>query len=191
MVKGSVNLVIVGSSAGGPRILRELFDGLPRINASVVAIQHMPKFVNHSLCENLSRYTECDVILAVDNTELKPGNIYVAPSEKHLVLEQNRLISLVQGEKVNFACPSIDVTMQSVLQDPSRTIWGIILTGMGRDGAEGISHIKQIGGTTIAQDEETSIIFGMPREAIKTGQVDHILSPAGIRTYMIKKIGIL
>ena len=182
-------LIIIGSSAGGPRILKEIFDDLPCLKASVVVVQHMPKFINESICEMIGERTQMDVRLAQHGDTLKEGIVYVAPSENHLRLIDNRKIELFSGEKINYVCPSIDITMQSVQKKTGQSLMGIILTGMGRDGAEGIQHIKKIGGVTVAQNEETSVIFGMPKEAIATGAVDWVLDPKQIHNKMIVTTG--
>ena len=180
------NLVIIGSSAGGPRILKEIFQNFPVLNAAILVIQHMPKFVNESLRYNLDMLTEMPVSIAQHGDRLNPGNIYLAPSEVHCKFINNQEIQLVKAEKVNYVCPSIDETLKSVSGHNVMRIIGIILTGMGRDGADGMVHIKTIGGTTIAQDEKTSIIFGMPREAINTGSIDWILNPEQIKLKLIE-----
>ncbi len=185
------NIVVIGSSAGGPRILKELFNGLPLLNCSIILVQHMPKFVNDSLTKHLAQLTDMSVKIAENGERIKRGKIYVAPSEQHLELVNNRTIRLFRGKKVNFVCPSIDVTMKSLKKMSDDKIIGIILTGMGRDGAEGISHIKAIGGVTIAQDEETSIIYGMPKEAFKTGNIDLVLSPVKIKEKLIEFLGVI
>ena len=186
----SLNVVVIGSSAGGPRTLKELFRGLPLLNCSIILVQHMPKFVNDSLTKHLNQLTDMTVEIAKNGENIKRGKVYVAPSEQHLGLINNRIIQLFKGEKVNFVCPSIDVTMKSLKRMPGGKIIGVILTGMGKDGADGISHIKKVGGITIAQDEETSIIYGMPREAFKTGNIDLVLSPGGIKEKLIKLLGV-
>jgi len=118
-----------------------------------------------------------EVYIGEDGMCLKNGTIVIAPSEVHLELDHNRTVKLIEGEKVNYVCPAVDVTMKSIQKSPEVNVIGVILTGMGSDGAEGISHIKQLGGMTIAQDEPTSVIYGMPRAAAETGNVDFILSP--------------
>jgi len=183
-------LVMIGSSAGGPRILKEIFHDLPRLNAAVILIQHMPRFINESVREILDELTGMDVRIAEDGDELRKGVVHIAPSEKHLRLIDNRRIVLFDGEKVNFVSPSVDIAMKSVQTKQGQNIVGVILTGMGRDGADGIQHIKKIGGVTIAQNEETSVIFGMPKEAIATGSVDWVLGPGEIRNKLIALSGI-
>ncbi len=185
---GCPNLILIGSSTGGPKILRRLFAGMPTLNAAVVLVQHMPAFVNDSLCRTIASVTSMNVSLATDGLRLEAGRVYVAPSDIHLSLRNNRAITLRADEKVNFVRPAVDVAMQSVKKDPSRK-FGVILTGMGKDGAEGLRHMKQIGATTFAQDRETSVIYGMPKAAVDTGCVDHVDNPEGIRETLIKFVG--
>jgi len=182
-------VIVIGSSAGGPRILKEIFSGLPMLNGSIIIVQHMPKYINRALSENLNEYTDMSVELAQDGMMIEKGKIYVAPSEMHLKLIDNKKIQLFSGEKVNFACPSIDVTLQSLKIEIGVKLVGIILTGMGKDGANGIKHIKSLGGIAIAQDKKTSIIYGMPKEAIDTGYVDWILTPDQIKNKLIELAG--
>ncbi len=100
-----------------------------------------------------------------------------------------RTIQLVDGPKVCYVKPAVEVTMKSVIKTTEDNITGVIMTGMGKDGAEGIEHIKTIGGVTIAQDESSSIIWGMPKAAVNTGKVDHVLPPDGIRNKLISQLG--
>ena len=179
-------IAIIGSSAGGPRILREIFSELPILNGVIVIIQHMPEFVNKSFLKEIDGLTKMKAIIPEDGLELTNGKIYIAPSEYHFKLIDNTNIKLYKGEKVIFVCPSIDVTMKSIVRKINMKIIGIILTGMGRDGREGIIHINHIYGTTIAQDKYSSIIFGMPKEAIETGCVDYVLNPEQIKEKLIE-----
>lgn len=183
------NIVIIGISTGGPQTLREFFDGLPLLDASIVLVQHMKKCANKSLCETLNSLTEMEVRIACHGETIKPGVVYFAPSEVHLELINNKIIQLVDGPKVCFVRPAVDVTMKSVRKATGDNITGIIMTGMGKDGTEGLSHIKSIGGVTFAQDENTCVIWGMPKAAINTGNVDYILSPEGIRNKLISQLG--
>jgi len=169
--------------------LRGFFDGLPLLNASILLVQHMIKCANKPLCETLNSLTEMEVKIACHGETIKPGVVYFAPSEIHLELTNNRLIQLVNSPKVCFVRPSVDVTMKSARKATGDNITGIIMTGMGKDGTEGLSHIKSIGGVTFAQDENTSVIWGMPKAAINTGKVDYVLSPEGIRNKLISQLG--
>ena len=115
------------------------------------------------------------VFLAREGAIIQAGNVYLAPGGMHLTLIRNSVVHLHEGEKVNSVRPSVDVAMNSVTAPVGIRVAGIILTGMGSDGAAGIIHIKQLGGITIAQDQKTSVIYGMPRAAAETGRVDFVL----------------
>ncbi len=185
------NIVIIGISTGGPKTLRSFFNGLPRLDASIVLVQHMIKCANKALCEALNGLTEMEVKIASHGEFIKPGVVHFAPSELHLKLVNNKTIQLVDGPKVCFVKPAVDVTMQSVRKAVGNNITGVIMTGMGMDGTKGMEHIKSIGGVTFAQDENSSIIWGMPKSAINTGKVDYVLPPEGIRNKLISQLGIL
>ena len=184
-----MNIVIIGISTGGPKTLRLVFNDLPPLRAAVLLVQHMPRFINDSFCRTLGRGTSMPVELARAHQEIAPGRVLVAPSETHLSLSGNRLVSLSGGEKVNFVCPAVDVTMESLQHRPGDRLVGVVMTGLGRDGANGIAHLKQEGGQTVAQDEASSVIWGMPKAAIDTGCVDHVLSPAMIRRFLVEHFG--
>jgi two-component system chemotaxis response regulator CheB len=185
------SIVIIGSSGGGPRILKELFSGLPKLNGAIILIQHMPRFLNESIRQNLEEWSNMNVKIAQDNEQIENGTIYIAPSERHLELINNRQIRLFFGNKVHFVCPSIDVALKSLKWEFGIRHIGIILSGLGMDGAEGISYLKKIGGVTIAQSEETCAIYGMPKEAIETGNVELILTPDEIRDWLIELVGVV
>ena len=169
--------------------MRRFFDGLPLLDASIVLVQHMIKCANKTLCETLNSLTEMEVKIACHGESMKPGVVYFAPSEIHLELINNKIIQLVDGPKVCFVRPAVDVAMKSVRKATEDNITGIIMTGMGKDGTEGLSHIKSIGGATFAQNEDTSVIWGMPKAAIDTGKVDYVLSPEDIRNKLISQLG--
>ncbi len=183
------NIIIIGISTGGPKALRTFFDGMTLLDGSIVLVQHMMKCANTSLTATLNGLTEMEVRLASHGERLKRGVVYVAPSEVHLELVDNQIIQLVNGPKVCYVRPAVDVTMKSVRRKPGDSITGIIMTGMGKDGANGISHIKSVGGTTFAQDKETSVVWGMPKDAIGTGHIDYVLSPDDIRNKLISQLG--
>jgi len=185
------NLIVIGSSTGGPKALSILFSSMPRLNASFVIVQHMPKFINESFRRTLDRGTDMDVRLADRGSVLEAGTVYLAPSEVHLKLLNNRKISLSGTDKVNYVCPSVDTTMLSVKAGLSNKVIGIILTGMGCDGAQGIGHIKDIGGKTYAQSEESCAVYGMPKAAYNTGAVDSLLTPDEIRSALASEFGVL
>jgi two-component system chemotaxis response regulator CheB len=172
----SCSLVVIGSSTGGLKILEELFLRLPVLKAAVLIVQHITPMIDLAFVTSLARVSKMPVTLAREGQSLQEGQVYLAPGGFHLNLVNNRIIHLYTGEKVNFVCPSIDVSMKSLTPPSGCRLIGVILTGMGCDGAAGIAHIKQIGGITIAQDQKTSVIYGMPKAAAETGKIDFILS---------------
>jgi two-component system chemotaxis response regulator CheB len=172
------NLVLIGSSTGGLKVLEELLPRLPVLKAAVVIIQHITPQVDQSFVSSLARVSKMRVSLAEEGLNIQSGRVYLAPGGVHLTLIRNSVVHLHGGEKVNSVRPSIDVAMKSITSPLGIRIAGVILTGMGSDGSAGISHIKQIGGVTIAQDQKTSVIYGMPKAAAETGRIDFIL-PTG------------
>lgn len=172
----SGNLVIIGSSTGGLRILEEIFPRLPPLKAAVVIVQHITPIIDQAFAQSLARVSSMPVSLIKEGETLQSGRVFLAPGGFHLTLISNQKGHLFHGEKVNSVCPSIDVTMKSVVRSPVGKIAGVILTGMGCDGAAGLAHMKSMGSITIAQDQKTSVIYGMPKAAAETGKVDFILS---------------
>lgn len=172
------NIVVIGSSTGGLKILEQLFPRLSELKAAVLIVQHITPMIDQAFVSSLARVSKMPVSLGKEGQTLQPGQVVLAPGGVHLYLVRNRQIHLAAGEKVNSVCPSIDVTMKTLVPSCGGRIAGVILTGMGCDGAAGIAHIKQIGGITIAQDQQTSVIYGMPKAAAETGKIDFIL-PTG------------
>lgn len=156
-------------------MLEALFPRLPVLNAGVVIVQHIVPLVDRSFVTSLQRASAMPVTLARDGDTIHHGTVYLAPGALHLQFAANLTIRLAAGEKVNSVCPSIDVAMKSVIPKHGARIAGVILTGMGRDGADGIVHMKQCGAVTIAQDQNTSVIYGMPKAAVATGMIDFVL----------------
>ncbi len=182
-------LIVIGASTGGTRVVPHLLEGLPLASASVLIIQHMPKFINASVTRSLSQHTAAEVRLAGDRDELAPGQVLLAPSEVHCTLVQNCSVRLHAGPQVNYVCPAIDVTMQSLRPPaPGQKLIGVLLTGMGKDGAAGLAHIKQLGGLTIAQNKATCAVYGMPAAAVKLGCVDYELPPEQIATLLAREV---
>jgi two-component system chemotaxis response regulator CheB len=182
------NIIIIGASTGGPKTLDKIFTGLPALDAAVLIVQHIAPPIDAMMAKRLNTRTAMDVCLPERGDLLRRGRIYVAPSRIHLKLVSNGRIDLSENGKVSCCRPCIDVAMGSVAEQPGRVV-GVILTGMGYDGAEGIAHLKSIGGVTIAQDEETSTIYGMPRAARETGKVDFGLPHGGIGQKLISLVG--
>lgn len=170
------NIIIIGVSTGGPIALKRLLSDLPPLNVAIVIVLHIPPGMDYKIAKSLDAVASMPVALAHDGEYLHSGQIYLAPGGFHLRLEGNSHIILEEGARINFVQPSVDVAMKS-LHKPlkNKRIIGVILTGMGKDGAEGIRHIKKIRGVTIAQDQKSSAIYGMPKAASDTGAVDFVI----------------
>ena len=183
------SLIVIGASTGGPKVLWDLFSAMPPLSACILIVQHFPKFINDSFVRSLSLRTQAKVRLAQHGDELAEGLVLVAPSEVHCRVVGNRHLHLASGPDVNYVCPSIDVTMQSLCAWPNGSkLIGVLLTGMGRDGAAGLAHVKQLGGLTIAQYEATCAVYGMPGAAVRLGCVDFELPPEKIATLLVAQM---
>lgn len=172
----SSNILVIGSSTGGLKILEEIFSRLPVLKTAILIVQHITPIIDRAFVTSLARVSKMPVSLACEGQTLQEGQVYLAPGGMHLNLVKNQSIHLYSGEKVNSVCPSIDVTMNTITRPTSSKLAAVILTGMGCDGALGIAHVKKVGGITIAQDQKSSIIYGMPKAAAETGMIDFILS---------------
>ena len=178
--EGGPWMLAIGASTGGPRALGKLLSRLPAdLPASVLIVQHMPAGFTGSFAQRLDQRSPLHVEEARDGQAVTIGSAYVAPGGIHMVVtgEHGRpTIRLQDTPPVNCVRPSADVLMGSVARLNGACSMGVLLTGMGSDGAEGLAQIKAAGGLTLAQDRESSIIFGMPRAAIERGVVDGVLS---------------
>lgn len=181
-----MKIVIIGSSTGGPFILEQIFAQFPKIPAVIIIVQHLPQNFTTAFCEHISILTQMQVLIAPSTYHIREGEIFIAPAGKHLVLSNNRSIIFQDGEKLHGVKPAVDYTMLSLRKREEDLLAGIVLTGMGQDGAAGIAHIKSLNGMTIAQDPNTAPIRSMPQAAIDTGKVNEILSPVDIRKALIK-----
>ena len=168
----SRKVIVIGSSTGGPKSLDAIFSAFPDgIPAGMLVVQHMPPYFKE----------------AEDGDAITNGFALVAPGDYHMTLN-SRKVHMNQKPKVNAVRPSVDVTMQSIAKTYGSNVVGVILTGMGKDGAVGMKAIKERGGKTIACDEKTSIIFGMPKEAIKLGCIDKVLPLHAIAGEIVKSL---
>ncbi len=174
---GPFRLVAIGSSTGGTRALSDLLPALPAdLPAAYLLVQHMPKGFTRSLAERLNARCQIAVREAEAGDAVKPGLALLAPADYHLELDPSgRLVTLNQDPPRFGVRPSVDVMMQSAAARAAGGLVGVILTGMGHDGAKGMLAIKQRGGATIAEDKSTCVVFGMPRSAIELGAADQVL----------------
>jgi two-component system chemotaxis response regulator CheB len=169
-------VVAVAASTGGPRALEMLLTALPGdLPAAVLVTQHMPPVFTRALAERLDKHSALEIKEAENGEPLLNGIVYVAPGNYHLEVNSNHSIRLTQTPQVEYVRPSATVMMRTVAEVYRNNVLGVILTGMGKDGTEGMAAIKQQGGVTLAQDEATSVIFSMPRAAIQAGVVDRVL----------------
>lgn len=186
-------IVVIGSSTGGPKALEEVFAHIPpNLPAGIVVVQHMPKDFTRSFAERLNSLFPFPVKEAEAGDLVENGRVYIAPGDFHLTIGQDRRIHLNQGERVMFLRPAIDVTMENLPAVYGDKIVGVILTGMGRDGAKGMAKIKQAGGVTIAQDKNTATIYSMPKAVAEEGNADYILpleKIGGVITDLVSALG--
>ncbi|MBI4846859.1 MAG: chemotaxis response regulator protein-glutamate methylesterase [Candidatus Omnitrophica bacterium] len=173
------HLVVIGASTGGPRAIKEVLPYFSAdVSASFLLVQHMPPDFTKSMAERLNWSTKIEIKEAEHGDVIKPGCGYLAPGNYHMVVGRNKdeaIICLHQGPKVSCVRPSITVTMNSAVEFFGNRVIGVLLTGMGSDGAEGLKNIKKAGGVTLAEDESTCVVYGMPRAAIEANVVDKVV----------------
>ncbi len=169
--------IAIGASTGGPKSLTEIIRRIPKNKYSIpiFVVQHMPKGFTKHFAERLDRLCYQKVKEAEDGETICNGTIYIAPGDYHMTIHGN-LIRLDQRERYLGVRPAVDYLFQSAAETYGEGLLSILLTGMGRDGTEGMRATRRLKGVNIAQDEETSVIFGMPGSAIKSGVVDYVLS---------------
>ncbi|PWR75312.1 CheB methylesterase domain-containing protein [Methanospirillum stamsii] len=182
-----MHIIIIGSSTGGPRVLFDIFSDFPSIQAAIIIVQHMPLSTTPRFAKRLSQICQLDVIIPKGGEHIKPKSLYIAPGDTHLILRNNEEILLTSTEKVNFVRPAIDVTMLTLTPDSRNQYTGIILSGMGCDGAEGLLHLKSLGATTVVQNPDSCTIKSMPEAAIRICDVDKIINPIEIRSFLLNQ----
>ena len=175
---GGETVVAVGASTGGTEALRAIIESLPKNAPPMLVVQHMPEGFTAAFAKRLNATSAVEVKEAESGDAVLPGRVLIAPGNQHLLLRRSSARSVVQtvdGELVSRHRPSVDVLFRSVALTAGPNAVGVILTGMGDDGAAGLAEMRAAGAQTIAQDEATSVIFGMPKEAIARGAAQHVL----------------
>jgi two-component system, chemotaxis family, protein-glutamate methylesterase/glutaminase len=165
-------IIAIGASTGGTEAIREVLVQLPADTPGIVIAQHIPKAFSTPFAKRMNACCQMTVYEAEDGQQVLPGHVYIAPGDRHLLLVRDGaryVCKLDDGQPVNRHKPSVDVLFRSVAQQAGRNAIGVILTGMGKDGAEGLKEMRDAGSPTIAQDEATSVVWGMPREAVALG----------------------
>ncbi len=179
MARTTEMVVCVGASTGGTEALREVLQSLPANAPGVVVVQHMPAGFTAAFAKRLNSLCEVEVQEARHGDPVLRGHVLIAPGDKHMLLERHGAryqVAIKDGPPVSRHRPSVDVLFRSAARAAGKNGMGVIMTGMGDDGARGLSEMKEAGAHTVAQDEATSIVFGMPREAIARGAVDKVLA---------------
>ena len=180
------DIVAFASSAGGLSALSEVLSALPEtFPASIAVVQHLDPRHRSLMAKILSGRTALSVKEAEEGDRLQPGRVYVAPPDRHLLINPGGTISLTQSEMVHFVRPSADLLFESVAASYKDRVIAVVLTGSGSDGKMGVTAIKKMGGTVIAQDEATSEFFGMPGSAIQSGNVDFVLPLSEIPSALV------
>ncbi|HUK89414.1 MAG TPA: chemotaxis response regulator protein-glutamate methylesterase [Blastocatellia bacterium] len=186
-------LVAIGASTGGPHALRSILPRLPAsFEAGIVIVQHMPASFTSVMASWLDEICQIDVREARDHDMIAPGLALIAPGDSHLTVKRTPFggtVHLSKGGLVNGHMPSVDVLFRSVAKEYGPRAAGLIMTGMGSDGAEGLGEIKRAGGFTVAQDKDSCAIFGMPRTAIERGYVDAVAALSDLPARLIAMAG--
>ena len=185
---GSTDLIAIGASTGGTEALRTILSAMPEDAPGILVVQHMPERFTAAFAQRLDQVCRIEVKEAAPGDCVVRGRALIAPGNRHLVLRRHNAryeVDLADGPRVSRHRPSVDVLFRSVAQAAGAHAVGVILTGMGDDGAAGLLEMKGAGAATIAQDERTSVVFGMPKEAIARGAADRVLPLPGIAAAML------
>ncbi len=183
-------LIIIAASTGGPKIVVDILSRIPPgLPVAIIVIQHMlPKFIE-SFSKRLSKSVKLGVKTGSQGMRVVNGEVIVAPGKKHLVLEENDgevFVALDDSGPRSGVIPSADLTMITAAPIYRENLMGVILTGMGKDGMNGFEKLKEMGGVTVVQDEETAVVYGMPGQALNRGLVDKVLSPREVSEEIIR-----
>jgi two-component system chemotaxis response regulator CheB len=178
-------LIAIAASTGGPGVLREILRVLPGdLSIPIVTVQHITPGFAQGFAQWLDGETELRVSLAKDGERLEAGRVLIAPDDAHLTVAPGRIVRLDNSEPVKGQRPSATRLFDSVAKVYGAASVGVVLTGMGDDGADGLQNLRQSGGHVIAQDEESCVVFGMPKAAIERGLVDRVMSPDKIASVL-------
>lgn len=186
-------VVVIGASTGGTEAIRAVLLGLRRDCPGVVITQHIPPIFSRAFAERLDHECAMTVREACHDEPVLPGHVYVAPGDRHLLLRRDGAayrLALDDGPPVNRHRPSVDVLFRSAAEAAGPNAVGLVLTGMGADGAEGLAEMRAAGARTIAQDEASSVVWGMPKAAVSRGAVQDVLPLARIAAALNERLGV-
>ena len=189
MIQTTEKVVAVGASTGGTEALRELLEAMPIDAPGIVVVQHMPEQFTAQFANRLNSICRITVKEAAHNDSVIRGQALIAPGNRHLLLKRagaRYYVEIRDGPLVSRHRPSVDVLFRSAARYSGRNAVGVIMTGMGDDGAHGMLEMREAGAYNIAQDEASCVVFGMPAEAIKLNAVDRILPLGGIAAEVVR-----
>jgi two-component system chemotaxis response regulator CheB len=190
MTQTTERVVALGTSTGGTQALEEVLTALPRVCPGIVIVQHMPEKFTAAFAARLDGICRIEVREARHNDRVVPGRALIAPGGRHMLLKRSGaqyFVEVVDGPVVNRHRPSVDVMFRSVAKSAGVNALGVIMTGMGDDGAAGLAEMRGAGARTLAQDEESCVVFGMPKEAIKRGGVERSVPLQAIAAEIMKQ----
>ncbi|MCK6395591.1 chemotaxis response regulator protein-glutamate methylesterase [Zoogloea sp.] len=191
MAQTTETVIAIGTSTGGTQALEAVLRALPRVCPGIVVVQHMPEKFTGAFAQRLDTVCEVEVREARQGDRVVPGRVLIAPGGRHMLLKRSGaqyVVDVVDGPPVSRHRPSVDVLFRSVARFAGRNAVGIIMTGMGDDGARGMKEMHDAGAWTVAQDEATCVVYGMPKEAVKLGAVDRILPLQDIPSAILGRI---
>ncbi len=184
-------IIVLGASTGGTEAIRHFLSNLPDRMPGIAIVQHMPEGFTKSFANSLNNICNLEVKEAENGDKLYQGRVLIAPGNHHMLLKRvakEYFVEVKEGPLVNRHRPSVDVLFRSASRYAGKNSTGILLTGMGNDGAKGLLELKESGANTIAQDEQSSVVYGMPKEAAKLGAANKILSLEEIAPYLLKSL---
>jgi two-component system, chemotaxis family, protein-glutamate methylesterase/glutaminase len=190
MTQTTERVVAIGTSTGGTQALEEVLTALPRVSPGILIVQHMPEKFTAAFAARLDKLCQISVKEAESNDRVVPGRALIAPGGRHVVLKRSGaqyIVEVVDGPLVNRHRPSVDVMFRSVAKSAGANALGVIMTGMGDDGAAGLLEMRNAGARTLAQDEESCVVFGMPKEAIKRGGVERTIPLSAVAREILKQ----
>jgi two-component system chemotaxis response regulator CheB len=192
-LKTTERVVAIGTSTGGTLALEEVLTALPRVTPGIVIVQHMPEKFTAAFAERLNKLCQVEVREARHGDRVIPGRALIAPGGRHMLLRRdgaNYHVDVIDGPLVNRHRPSVDVLFRSVAKQAGANALGIIMTGMGDDGAAGLLEMRKAGARTVAQDEESCVVYGMPKEAVKRGGVEKSVPLQAIGREILQQLGL-